>query len=323
MSWSLPGPDNLRRSMGRKVAVAWHASFSIAAGVLYFFFVLPRWPELMGDTTHTLGTVLRIVTGALIGLAALPVVFTLLRTRKPEFGTPQLALTPADLVDRAARAGRRADHRHRDQRDLAQPGQRRALAVRHLRRRRGDRAARHLRVLPGVRRRAAAAAAQTAQAEGGEEGPRGRRKAAEDADADSDGSRGLHDRRRRGHRRPTTSRPKPRHPPSPRNSRATSRPRSRRENSEDDAPTPTTPNRDTETDDTDDGQRLRIHQRRSAQPARRQARSACVSASGRAAASPSTISLTSTGEPAHCHDVMRNRPQPKVSICPACTCIAC
>jgi hypothetical protein len=79
--------------MGRKVAVAWHASFSIAAGVLYFLFVLPRWWELAGDTTHTLGTVLRIVTGALIGLAALPVVFTLLRTRRPELGTPQLALT--------------------------------------------------------------------------------------------------------------------------------------------------------------------------------------------------------------------------------------
>src|SRR6476620_5557960 len=79
--------------MGRTVAVVWHAPFSIAAGVLYFFFVLPRWPELLGDTSHTLGTVLRIVTGALIGLAALPVVFTLLRTRRPEFGTPQLALT--------------------------------------------------------------------------------------------------------------------------------------------------------------------------------------------------------------------------------------
>ncbi len=79
--------------MGRTVAVAWHASFSIVAGVLYFFFVLPRWPELIGDTSTTLGTVLRIVTGALIGLAALPVVFTLLRTRKPEYGTPQLALT--------------------------------------------------------------------------------------------------------------------------------------------------------------------------------------------------------------------------------------
>jgi hypothetical protein len=78
--------------MGRTVAVVWHASFSIAAGVLYFFFVLPRWPELLGDTSHTLGTVLRIVTGAVIGLAALPVVFTLLRTRRPEFGTPTLAL---------------------------------------------------------------------------------------------------------------------------------------------------------------------------------------------------------------------------------------
>ncbi|WNG92578.1 hypothetical protein [Mycobacterium sp. ITM-2016-00318] len=79
--------------MSRKIAVAWHASFSIAAGVLYFFFVLPRWPELTGATSHSLGTVLRIVTGALIGLAALPVVFTLLRTRKPELGTPQLALS--------------------------------------------------------------------------------------------------------------------------------------------------------------------------------------------------------------------------------------
>jgi hypothetical protein len=78
--------------MGRTVAVVWHASFSIAAGVGYFFFVLPRWPELVGDTSHTLGTVLRIVTGALIGLAALPVVFTLLRTRRPELATPQLAL---------------------------------------------------------------------------------------------------------------------------------------------------------------------------------------------------------------------------------------
>ena len=79
--------------MGRKVAIPWHASFSIAAGVLYFLFVLPRWWELMGDTTHSLGTALRIVTGALIALAALPVVVTLLRTRKPELGTPRLALS--------------------------------------------------------------------------------------------------------------------------------------------------------------------------------------------------------------------------------------
>ena len=79
--------------MGRTVAILWHASFSIAAGFLYFFFVLPRWLELMGDTTHALGNALRIVTGALLALAALPVVFTLLRTRKPELGTPQLALS--------------------------------------------------------------------------------------------------------------------------------------------------------------------------------------------------------------------------------------
>jgi hypothetical protein len=79
--------------MSRKIAVIWHASFSVAAGVLYFFFVLPRWPELTGGTTHTLGTAMRIVAGALIGLAALPVVFTLLRTRRPELGTPQLALS--------------------------------------------------------------------------------------------------------------------------------------------------------------------------------------------------------------------------------------
>lgn len=79
--------------MGRKVAMLWHASFTIGAGVLYFYFVLPRWPELVGDTNPGWGMTLRIVTGALIGLAALPVVFTLLRTQKPELGTPQLALT--------------------------------------------------------------------------------------------------------------------------------------------------------------------------------------------------------------------------------------
>ena len=79
--------------MGRRVATLWHATFSLAAGVLYFFFVLPRWPELVGDTSHALGTAARIAAGVLIALAALPVVFTLLRSRKPEFGTPALALT--------------------------------------------------------------------------------------------------------------------------------------------------------------------------------------------------------------------------------------
>lgn len=79
--------------MRRSVAVAWHASFFTLAGALYFFFVLPRWFELTGVWTPTLGNPLRIVDGVLIGLSALPVVFTLLHTRKPEFGTPQLALS--------------------------------------------------------------------------------------------------------------------------------------------------------------------------------------------------------------------------------------
>ena len=78
--------------MSRTAAVVWHALFSVVAGLLYFFFVLPRWWELSGDTSPTLGTVLRIVTGVLIGLAALPVVFTWLRTKRPEYGTPELAL---------------------------------------------------------------------------------------------------------------------------------------------------------------------------------------------------------------------------------------
>jgi hypothetical protein len=78
--------------MRRGVATFWHATVSIVAGVLYFFFVLPRWPELMGDTSHGLGTGLRIVTGVIVALAALPVVFTLLRARRPEFNTPALAL---------------------------------------------------------------------------------------------------------------------------------------------------------------------------------------------------------------------------------------
>ena len=79
--------------MGRRAAKFWHATSCVAAGVLYFFFVLPRWPELMGDTSHALGTAARIIAGVLIALAALPVVFTLVETRKPEFGTPALALT--------------------------------------------------------------------------------------------------------------------------------------------------------------------------------------------------------------------------------------
>jgi hypothetical protein len=79
--------------MGRKWFMAGHAICFVVAGVLYFYFVLPRWPELMGETTHSLGAAMRIATAVLIALAALPVVFILLRSRKPELGTPQLALS--------------------------------------------------------------------------------------------------------------------------------------------------------------------------------------------------------------------------------------
>ncbi len=44
-----------KEGMGRKVAVLWHASFSIGAGALLLLFVLPCW-SLMGDTDTSLGT---------------------------------------------------------------------------------------------------------------------------------------------------------------------------------------------------------------------------------------------------------------------------
>ena len=78
--------------MRRWIAVLWHASFFVIAGALYFFFVLPRWFELTGAWPSGLGLAMRIVCGALIGLAALPVVLTYLKSRRAEFGTPQLAL---------------------------------------------------------------------------------------------------------------------------------------------------------------------------------------------------------------------------------------
>lgn len=79
--------------MRRWIAVLWHASFFVIAGALYFFFVLPRWFELTGAWSSGLGLPMRVVCGALTGLAALPVVLTFLKSRRPEFGTPQLALT--------------------------------------------------------------------------------------------------------------------------------------------------------------------------------------------------------------------------------------
>jgi hypothetical protein len=79
--------------MRRWIAVVWHATFLVLAAALYFLFVLPRWFELTGAWPVGLGTPMRIVCGVLVGLAALPVVFTLAHTRKPEFGTPRLALS--------------------------------------------------------------------------------------------------------------------------------------------------------------------------------------------------------------------------------------
>src|SRR2546430_17125990 len=76
------------RRMGRKVAIPWHLLFSIGAGVLYFYCVLPRWYELTGDMTRGLGMAGRLASGAPIGLAALPGAVTLLRTPKPEPGPP-------------------------------------------------------------------------------------------------------------------------------------------------------------------------------------------------------------------------------------------
>ncbi|OBK87655.1 hypothetical protein [Mycolicibacter sinensis] len=79
--------------MSRTVATVWHASLSTLAAIVYFLFVLPRWWELTDFTSHVLGTVLRIILGVLVAVTALPVAATLKRARKPEYGTPQLALT--------------------------------------------------------------------------------------------------------------------------------------------------------------------------------------------------------------------------------------
>ncbi|MUM15502.1 hypothetical protein FZI91_18075 [Mycobacterium sp. CBMA271] len=70
-----------------------HAALSLIAGLLYFLFVLPRWPELDGTISHSLGTGLRILTGVLVASAGIPALASWRRTRRPEFATPQLALT--------------------------------------------------------------------------------------------------------------------------------------------------------------------------------------------------------------------------------------
>ena len=152
--------------MRRWIAVLWHASFFVIAAALYFFFVLPRWFELTGAWPVGLGQAMRIVCGALIGLAALPVVFTLLKT--PQAGvrhSPARALA-AVLVDRPARAGGCAHRRCSHQRDLGQSGLRRSDAIRLLRSRGGRRDSRRVGLLPRLRRRTAATAAETPSPQG-------------------------------------------------------------------------------------------------------------------------------------------------------------
>jgi hypothetical protein len=78
--------------MGRVAATAVHLTLSAIAAALYVLFVIPRWWELMGETSHTLGTVMRILAGALTALAALPVLLNLQRNRESERNIPPLAL---------------------------------------------------------------------------------------------------------------------------------------------------------------------------------------------------------------------------------------
>jgi len=78
--------------MRRSMAVWGHVLLLAVAAALYVFFALPRWYELTGHISHPLGTAMRILTGVLIGLNALPVLLTLVRTMRPEQGTPLLAV---------------------------------------------------------------------------------------------------------------------------------------------------------------------------------------------------------------------------------------
>ncbi|BBZ36799.1 hypothetical protein [Mycolicibacterium confluentis] len=78
--------------MRRGIAVTWHSLAFLAAAVLYFIFVLPRWWELLGTWPHGVGTAGRIVTGLVLASAAIPVVLTYVKTSRPEFGVPKLAL---------------------------------------------------------------------------------------------------------------------------------------------------------------------------------------------------------------------------------------
>ena len=169
--------------MRRWIAVLWHASFFVIAGGSVL--LLRAAPLVRADrrVARRPRTAMRIVCGRAIGLAALPVVFTLLRTRRPEFGTPQLALSlrvwsiVLHVLAGALIVGAAISEIWVS---LDRAGQ---MAVRHLRRRRGHRDPRRAGLLPGLRRRAAAAAAETAEAPKGR--TRGRRgRARDDAEVD-------------------------------------------------------------------------------------------------------------------------------------------
>lgn len=139
-----------------------HAALSLIAGLLFFFFVLPRWPELNGATGHTFGTGMRIVGGLLVAAAGAPVLISWRRTRRPEFATPRLALT--------LRAASFTGHflagvlivRDSDRRDLAGPRPLRYLGVRGVRRRRGNRDTGLRGLSPGLCGRASRAGTQAA-----------------------------------------------------------------------------------------------------------------------------------------------------------------
>ena len=176
--------------MRRRVAVAWHASFSMHRSC----------PVFRLRAAPLVGVDRRDVNNFGHGVAH--------RHRRPHrpgraAGGVHVAAHPqagvrhptvgADLADASiglhVLAGR-AHHRHRDQRDLARPRQRGPVAVRHLRRRRRDRAARHVRLLPGICGRVAATTAETAQAQGEEATPRSAKSAEDDETCDRRRDRG-------------------------------------------------------------------------------------------------------------------------------------
>lgn len=77
--------------MGRTTVITMHIVMWAIAAVLFGVFVLPRWWELTGVFTHSLGTVMRIITGVCLLAAAVLVVVLLLPARRSAT-TPHLAV---------------------------------------------------------------------------------------------------------------------------------------------------------------------------------------------------------------------------------------